>query len=113
VPDIYIFGGYIFGKDTSFWGISFAYKIQLGLILLIAYNQWRYLNAKRVKFLIINTTILLFFPIWLETYVGGVVCNSDGADLTVYWYSMPGIWVWGMVIALHGAILFAGFRKSG
>ena len=113
VPDIYIFGGYIFGKDTSFWGISFAYKIQLGLILLIAYNQWRYLNAKRVKFLIINTTILLFFPIWLETYVGGVVCNSDGADLAVYWYSMPGIWVWGMVIALHGAILFAGFRKSG
>jgi hypothetical protein len=39
--------------------------------------------------------------------------NVACADLAVYWYSMPGIWVWGMVIALHGAILFAGFRKSG
>jgi hypothetical protein len=53
----------------------------------------------------------LFFPIWLETYVGGVVCNSDGADLAVYWYSMPGIWVWGMVIALHGAILIS-YKKQ-
>ena len=43
--------------------------------------------------------LLLLFPIWLEAYVGGVVCNSDGADLTVYWYSMPGIWVWGVVFA--------------
>jgi hypothetical protein len=25
---------------------------------------------------------------------------------------MPGIWVWGMVLALHAAILFARFRKS-
>ena len=112
VPDIYICGGYIFGKDTSFWGINVAYKIQLGLILFIAYNQWRFLNNKSVKRLIINTLMLLFFPIWLEAYVGGVVCNSDGADLTIYWHSMPGIWVWGMVIALHGAILYAGFRKS-
>ena len=63
VPDIYIFGGYIFGKDTSFWGINVAYKIQLGLILFIAYNQWRFLNNKRVKLLIINTLMLLFFPI--------------------------------------------------
>jgi hypothetical protein len=39
------------------------------------------------------------------------VCNSDGADLTVYWYSMPGIWVWGMVIALHGAILIS-YKKQ-
>jgi hypothetical protein len=43
--------------------------------------------------------------------VGGVVCNSDGADLAVYWYSMPGIWVWGMVIALHGAILIS-YKKQ-
>lgn len=112
VPDIYIFGGYIFGKDTSFWGISFAYKFQLGLILFIAYNQWRYAKAKRVKFLIINTTLLLFFPKWLGIYVDGVVCNSDCADLTIYWYSMPGIWVWGLVLILHSLILFAGFSKS-
>ena len=112
VPDIYIFGGYIFGKDTSFWGINVAYKIQLGSILLIAYNQWRYLSTQRVKFMILNASLLLLFPIWLEAYVGGVVCNSDGADLTVYWHSMPGIWVWGVVFALHIVMLFARFRKS-
>lgn len=44
--------------------------------------------------------------------MGGVVCNSDGADLTVYWYSMPGIWVWGVVFAAHIVMLFARFRKS-
>ena len=112
VPDIYIFGGYIFGKDTSFWGINVAYKIQLGSILLIAYNQLRYLRTKSIKFIIINSSFLLFFPIWLEAYVGGVVCNGDGADLTVYWHSMPGIWVWGVVFAAHIVMLFAGFRKS-
>ena len=112
VPDIYIFGGYIFGKDTSFWGINVAYKIQLGSILLIAYNQLRYLRTKSIKFIIINSSFLLFFPIWLEAYVGGVVCNSDGADLTVYWHSMPGLWDWGVVFAAHTVMLFAGFRKS-
>ena len=35
VPDIYILGGYILGKDTSFWGINFAYKFQLFCILLV------------------------------------------------------------------------------
>lgn len=34
VPDIYILGATILGKDRAFWGINFAYKFQLTVIII-------------------------------------------------------------------------------
>jgi hypothetical protein len=89
VPDIYIFGGYIFGKDVSWSGINFAYKFQLVcvfLFLLIAFLC--YVRSEKRAFVQvfqwIQSLFLLFFPVWMWMYTGGVVNNSDGADLTVY-----------------------------
>jgi hypothetical protein len=89
VPDIYILGGYILGKDTSWWAISFAYKFQLCFIILYIVLTYvsikRSSNSKQVIFLhIIKTGLILCFPPWLFFYEEHVQNNSDGADLTVY-----------------------------
>lgn len=89
VPDIYIFGGYIFGKDTSWWGINFAYKFQLITVLTFAFSALLcYLNTTNHTFIInvqaILSILLLLFPMWLWFYTGGVHSNSDGADLSIY-----------------------------
>src|SRR6476659_7886494 len=67
VPDIYIFGGYILGKDVSWWGINFAYKFQLALItvgILIAILC--YVMRQNLKLVMvlecILTCLLLLFP---------------------------------------------------
>ena len=89
VPDVYILGGTILGKDRSFWGIDFAYKFQLLVILYFIFTT--FLCIKKVTrkkfvllFTIINSVLLLLFPYWLSVYVGGVINNSDCADLTTY-----------------------------
>jgi hypothetical protein len=92
VPDIYILGATILGKDRSFWGINFAYKFQLLAILF--YAAMNLLSAKVIdkrKTALILTTItlllLLLFPFWLYLYVVGVIHNSDGAaeDLKIHY----------------------------
>ena len=101
VPDIYIFGGYILGKDTSFWGINFAYKFQLLCIAIIIGLTYFYSINKKVNYIVANLVLLFCFPFWLSMYIGGVKCNSDGAasDLTVY--PMPGLILWGVIFILH------------
>ena len=89
VPDIYILGGYIFGKDVAFSGINFAYKFQLAIMLAcIGIALFCYHNHSKIKsvFLlqVIIAIVLLLFPFWMYLYTGGVWCNSDGADLTIY-----------------------------
>jgi hypothetical protein len=89
VPDIFILGGTILGKDKSFWGINFAYKFQLIVILyFIASSFLTIRNLKKksivITFTLVNSILLLFFPVWLWIYTGGVICNSDGADLSVH-----------------------------
>lgn len=89
VPDIYIFGGYILGKDTSWWAINFAYKFQLICILLyISLGIYSYRNHSKIKLLItiqiIKLGLIICFPPWLLFYEEHVQNNSDGADLTVY-----------------------------
>ncbi|MDX1628965.1 MAG: hypothetical protein R3345_09725 [Fulvivirga sp.] len=103
VPDIYILGGNILGKDRSWWAINFAYKFQLFMILtslgllLFAYTKNK--GGNLVKWpLALNLGLLLLFPIWLTFYTSHVINNSDGADLTVY----PHI---GLFIYLVGLIL--------
>jgi hypothetical protein len=90
VPDIYILGGFILGKDISFWGISFAWKFQLICILLFAVLS--FIAVKKINrdqnillILFIQIIMLLLFPVWLNIYTSGVISNSDGADLTQYY----------------------------
>jgi hypothetical protein len=87
--DVYILGGYILGKDTSWWGINFAYKFQLIFILfgiILNFYSLRIIrDAKTVKLpQIINLCLLLLFPYWLQQYISGVKSNSDDAYLLVY-----------------------------
>ena len=111
VPDIYILGGYILGKDTSFWGINFAYKFQLLCIAIIVGLTYFYNINKKVSYIVANLVLLFCFPFWLSMYIGGVKCNSDGAasDLTVY--PMPGLILWGVIFILH-IMLFMNHLKA-
>lgn len=89
VPDVYILGSTILGKDRSFLGINIAYKFQLLVIVyFILSNLMAALLAKKkiaVLFIhCINSILLLLFPFWLWIYTHGVINNSDMADLTVY-----------------------------
>ena len=109
VPDIYILGGYILGKDTSFWGINFAYKFQVFCILLVTILTYGFRKHNNVKFLITNISLLLGFPFWLEIYTDGVICNSDTTDLTIY--PMPGLILWAIILILH-ILLFVNHKSN-
>ena len=111
VPDIYILGGYIIGKDTSFWGINFAYKFQVFCILLVTILTYGFRKHNNVKFLITNFCLLLGFPFWLEIYTGGVISNSDGATTDLKIYPMPGLILWAIILILH-ILLFVNRKKT-
>ena len=98
VPDIFIYGGNIFGKDKSFYGINFACKFQtISILLYLVLILKSYINIitnkKSLNYLVIGLCFALLFPLWLKAYSEGVVRNSDGADLTLY-YS------WGAIVYL-------------
>ena len=99
VPNIYILGGYILGKDTSFWGINFAYKFQLTFILLFVALIYKFQRDQKKIFLYFSLTLLICFPFWLELYTSGVKNNSDSADLTTY--PMPGLLIWAVILILN------------
>jgi len=93
VPDIYIFGAYITGKDWTFWGIAFAILFQLSMFIVLIVSASRSVKAaihgrtRELRLLVaLDIVLLLLFPAWLATYVEGVINNSDGAaaDLRVY-----------------------------
>ena len=104
VPDIWILGAYIFGKDTSFYGIGIAWKWQLFFILYTALGVVFFQMSQRRFWLFQNLLLLLLFPFWLYAYTGGVINNSDGADLSVY--PMPGLLLWLAVLWLHLKLLY-------
>lgn len=110
VPNIYILGGYILGKDTSFWGINFAYKLQLFAILLYIALIYIYQRIQKPILLITGSLLLILFPFWLEIYVEGVKNNSDAADLTIY--PMPGLLIWAVILVLHSWTLIKFYRKQ-
>ena len=109
VPNIYILGGYILGKDTSFWGIKFAYKFQLLGILFYAALIYRFKRLQKSTILIFGLLLLILFPFWLEIYVGGIKNNSDNADLTVY--PMPGLIIWAVIFILNLWILIKQYKN--
>lgn len=89
VPDVYIFGCTILGKDRAWWGINFAYKFQLIMIITyISITIISFIKTQRgaltFRPMLLNLILLLLFPFWLYLYIGGVISNSDGADLKIY-----------------------------
>lgn len=89
VPDIYILGGYILGKDVSWWGINFAYKFQLVFVFIYGGLAWLsyqfHVNKRLLGILqVLRTGLLLCFVPWILFYQSHVQNNSDGADLTAY-----------------------------
>jgi hypothetical protein len=92
VPDIFIKGGSITGKDLRFEPISFAMWFQrLTMIVFAGISFVSMLIIARKKIVLLfaklNAVLLLLFPLWLWLYVDVVISNSDGAaeDLTVHY----------------------------
>lgn len=94
VPDIYIYGGAITGKDLAFEPILIAMLIQfafimIGIFLSIVncFGPWNPVRTTGTTWL--QFALLLISPYWMNMYVSGVIGNSDGAagDLTVHYGS--------------------------
>jgi hypothetical protein len=108
VPDIYLLGATILGKDRSFWGINFAYKFQLIVIVyFILSNLWTIKIIERRNFAFnltrLNVTLLILFPFWLYMYCSGVLNNSDGAVADIELH--PGIGLLCYILILMVTIL--------
>ncbi|MDX2360333.1 MAG: hypothetical protein QNK23_05980 [Crocinitomicaceae bacterium] len=104
VPDVYIYGGFIFGKDLAFGPIDFAWKFQLTCILLYLFlvilSMIRLKKGKRIGvFAWIKVGLLFLFLPWISLYIGGVECNSDCAELTTRW--AYGIVIYGILCGLN------------
>ena len=108
VPNIYILGGYILGKDTSWWGINFAFKFQLIAILVYIALIYNFKRHQKLITLMISLLLLILFPIWLDIYVGGLKNNSDCSDLIVY--PMPGLFIWALILALNSSTILLHFK---
>ena len=67
-------------------------------------------KLQKSKTIIFSLLLLIFFPFWLESYVGGVKNNSDSADLTIY--PMPGLIIWAVILILNLWTLLKHYSKS-
>lgn len=114
VPDIYILGGFITGKDLRWLPILHACIAQATGILITYASAWlvRRFAAETgmpILFLTINTLLLLVFPLWLSAYTEGVINNSDGADLTVHPHI--GLLLYVVICGLTFRLLFLYARR--
>lgn len=119
VPDIYIKGAAITGKDLAFTPILIAMLLQFAFIMIgifisvvNCFGDWN--PARAIGTTWFQTALLLFFPFWMNGYISVVICNSDGAagDLTVHYGS--GIPVYMMLAALNLlqlGLIHVGMRK--
>lgn len=105
VPDIYILGATILGKDRSFPGIAFAIVFQLVIgacfILCSFVAHRRALQNVPVHLLAtVQLLLLALFPFWLGLYVNGVIHNSDGAAADLRVYPHIGLLVYSLMVVL-------------
>jgi hypothetical protein len=118
VPDIYIYGGIITGKDLAFTPILIAMVLQAAFIIsgiITSLFAFRYTPVKNLALsvTIFHSVSLALFPWWIESYKSGVACNSDGADLTMHW--MSGAYVYLALVIVNICIYFPlvyAIRKS-
>jgi hypothetical protein len=116
VPDIYILGMDIIGKDKSFDAINFAYKFQFGCIVLfilstLMLNVRLIQNRSIVFFKRLNATLLVLFPIWIWFYSDIVESNSDCATLDLQVRPQIGFLFSGLVLLLTVA-LFRQLKRN-
>lgn len=114
VPDIYILGGFITGKDLRWLPILQACIAQaMGILITCASTLLVKRSAPEtgmpILFLTINTLLLLVFPFWLSAYTEGVINNSDGADLTVHPHI--GLGLYAVICGLTFRLLFLYARS--
>lgn len=102
VPHVYIYGGAITGKDLSWTPIAIAMIFQLVCILVFALLAFltRSSRFKPLQVLLLQSFLLLLFPLWINFYVDGVIGNSDCADMIVHW-QQPGMYVYGVLVVLN------------
>ena len=117
VPDIYILGSTILGKDRSFGGIAFAIVFQLffgACFILCAWGaDHRLRKGAAVEGLAaVQLILLVLFPFWLYQYVIGVIDNSDGAASDLRVYPHIGLVVYVALIALVINTLYRSVSKA-
>ena len=110
VPDVYILGMGIIGKDTSFWGIAFAVVFQLiiiviTIVLVLFFYQGLNRDKIRQRNIIINIFFLCLFPFWMNSYVEGVVGNSDCATVGLVITKQIGYYLYYAIFILTSTLL--------
>ncbi len=112
VPDIYILGATILGKDLSFVPLLIAVIFQgvFGAVFIFcafvaAKRAHRGLSMKLYAWA--QLILLLLFPWWLSYYIAGVINNSDGAAHDIQIYPHVGVLVY---VALVALVAFTVFR---
>jgi len=89
VPDVYILGGFITGKDLRFQPILGACIAQFTGIMLtymaaLVARRFTHVPAIAILFLMFNAGLLMVFPFGLHAYVEGVIHNSDMAFMITH-----------------------------
>ena len=114
VPDIYILGATILGKDLSFPGIAIASALQLiGILFFISSSYLIFRKASKKRILLFSTfnfILLALFPFWIREYVNGVISNSDGAASDLKIYPHIGLLVYGFLLIFSIAIIMMALR---
>ncbi len=103
VPDIYILGATVLGKDLYDLTLAIGFQLVMGLCFIIcAYLVIRKLNKGREVrgIAMIPMVLLLLFPWWLRIYVQGVINNSDGAASDLRVFPHVGLVVYAMLVWL-------------
>ena len=89
VPDVYILGGFITGKDLGWLPILGACIAQFAGIVCSYACVFFARRASHdphlaTQFLVVNAALLMLFPLWLSAYMEGVINNSEGAFMITH-----------------------------
>lgn len=111
VPDIYILGAIVLGKDLGFLPLAMATVFQLIFGMLFIYCAFavvqRIRRGKRIMLLVtVQMILLLLFPLWLGFYTAGVINNSDGAAADLRVYPHIGLVVYAALLVLVANTLY-------
>lgn len=115
VPDVYIYGNHITGKDLDWKPIDFSWKFQATVILVyislcfLLYFRLRAGKNGTALFWIMFGLVLLF-PFWFLFYANHVHNNSDCAELT--WHLQYGWIFYGVLLLVNVLWLIHWLRQS-
>lgn len=113
VPDIYILGATVLGKDLNALSLAIGFQLVMGLCFIICaclvIGKLNKGHAVR-GIAMFQMALLLLFPCWLRIYVQGVINNSDGAASDLRVFPHVGLVVYGVLLLLViNTVVKAGF----